>query len=73
MERAHYLREQGALLRGIARTFDIRSIRDRLLALAEECDQLARLVESNLTKGEAGRPSARLRARSRSQRRTRAA
>lgn len=44
MERAEYLKGQAVLLRGIAGTFDIPSIRDRLLALANECQILARLV-----------------------------
>ena len=49
MSRADYLREQAALLRGVADTFDVRSIRDRILALAEECAQLAKLVEKSAT------------------------
>ncbi len=73
MKRADYLREQASLLRGIAKTFDIRSIRDRILALAEECEQLARLVEKTVTNEEPGARSAPPRARSRSQRRTKAA
>ncbi len=50
MQRADYLKEQAALLRGIARTFDIVSIRDRLLALASECEQLAGVIKEDLTK-----------------------
>jgi hypothetical protein len=45
MERTQYLRAQAALLRGVAGTFDMQSIRDRLLALAQECEQLATLVK----------------------------
>ena len=47
MSRADYLREQAALLRGVAGTFDVRSIRDRILALADECVELAKLVEKS--------------------------
>lgn len=43
--RTTYLKERAAALREIAETIDVRSIRDRVLALAEECVQLARLVE----------------------------
>jgi hypothetical protein len=49
VSRADYLREQAALLRGVAGTFDVRSIRDRILALAEECVELAKLVEKSAT------------------------
>ena len=52
MERAEYLKVQAALLRGIAGTFDIPSIRDRLLALANECQILARLVGADPPKGD---------------------
>ena len=45
MERTDYLRAQAALLRGVAETFDIKSVKDRVLALAAECDQLVTLVE----------------------------
>jgi hypothetical protein len=43
--RTAYLKERAAALREIAATIDVWSIRDRVLALAEECEQLARLVE----------------------------
>ena len=43
--RIAYLNGRAAALRKVADTIDIRSIRDRVLALAEECLQLARLVE----------------------------
>lgn len=45
MKRADYLKEQAALLRGIAQTFDDRDlseIRERLLVLADECEELER-------------------------------
>jgi hypothetical protein len=53
-QRASYLEEQAALLLGIAKTFDmktfdIQSIRDRLLALANECEQLAGVIKEDLT------------------------
>jgi hypothetical protein len=48
MERTRYLKAQAALLRGVAGTFDVQSIRDRLLALAQECEQLATLVKKEL-------------------------
>ena len=41
MQQDHHLKEQAALLRGVAKTFDIESIRDRLLAIASKCEQLA--------------------------------
>ena len=43
--RTTYLKGRATALRKLADTIDIRSIRDRVLALAEECVQLARLVE----------------------------
>ena len=48
MERADYLKGQAALLRGVAATFDVPSIRNRLLALANECQILAQLVGKDL-------------------------
>jgi hypothetical protein len=51
MERTDYLRAQAALLRGVAETFDIKSIKDRVLALAAECDQLVTLVEKETKEG----------------------
>lgn len=44
MNRVDYLRGRAAALRDIAETIDIQSIRDRVLALSEECVQLAQLV-----------------------------
>ena len=46
MSRTKYLEGRAAALRKLAKTIDIRSIRDRVLALAEECMQLARLIET---------------------------
>ena len=43
--RIAYLKDRAAALQAVAETIDVRSIRDRVLALAEECVQLARLVE----------------------------
>jgi len=43
--RTLYLQDRAAALREVAETIDVWSIRDRVLALAEECVQLARLVE----------------------------
>jgi len=45
MSRAHYPRQRAAFLRSIADTSDARSIRAQILALAEECAQLAKLAE----------------------------
>jgi hypothetical protein len=50
MERRDYLKAQAALLRGVAETFDIKSIKDRVLALADECEQLVTLLDKE-TKG----------------------
>lgn len=43
--RTTHLKGRAAALRKVAGTIDIWSIRDRVLALAEECVQLARLME----------------------------
>jgi hypothetical protein len=48
MTRVHYLKGRAAVLRRVAKTIDVRSIRDRVLALAEECVQLAKLVEKDM-------------------------
>ena len=45
MERIAILREQALVLRTLARSFDIPAIRDRLLELADRCDELARSLE----------------------------
>lgn len=54
MKRADYLRGRATLLRKVAATIDVRSIRDRILALAEECVQLAKLVEKIAPEKQAG-------------------
>jgi hypothetical protein len=63
MTRVDYLKGRAAALRRIAKTIDIRSIRDRILALAEECIELAKLVEKDMREERAG-PSSRVRTRS---------
>ena len=45
MRHAEQLREQAKVLRSMAAGFDILSIRDRLLSLAEMTEQLATAVE----------------------------
>jgi hypothetical protein len=45
MGRTALLQEQSTLLRALADSFDIPSIREDLLALAEECDRLTRPPE----------------------------
>jgi hypothetical protein len=66
MTRANYLNGRAALLRRVAKTIDVRSIRDRILALADECVQLAKLVEKTSEKTAASASPARSPARSRS-------
>ena len=41
MERVDALREQAAVMRGLAKTIGIQRIRAQLLDLAEQCDRLA--------------------------------
>ena len=55
MNRVDYLMGRAAALRDIAETIDIRSVRDRVLALAEECVQLAQLVGKPMTEEQIGR------------------
>jgi hypothetical protein len=50
MTRVDYLKGRAAVLRRVAKTIDVRSIRDRVLALSEECVQLAKLVEKETRK-----------------------
>jgi hypothetical protein len=64
MTRANYLKGRAVALHRIAKTIDIRSIRDRVLALAEEFVELAKLVEKDMREEQAG-PTARVRSRSR--------
>jgi len=47
MERIAVLREQAALLRTLAFSFDIQEIQDQLLDLAARCDELAKSMEEN--------------------------
>ncbi|HXA69029.1 MAG TPA: hypothetical protein VNW24_01180 [Stellaceae bacterium] len=55
MNRIDYLMGRAAALRDIAETIDIQSIRDRVLALSEECVQLAQLVGKPITEEQIGR------------------
>ena len=45
MERIAQLREQAAILRSLAGSFDIQNIRDQLLDLAECCEAQAKSFE----------------------------
>ncbi len=47
MERIVVLREQAAVLRALAGSFDIDSIRRQLLDLASQVDELAKSMEEN--------------------------
>lgn len=47
MERIAMLREQASILRALAGSFDIPVIRDRLVELADRCDELASSIEEN--------------------------
>jgi hypothetical protein len=47
MERVTTLREQASVLRTLASSFDIQTIRDQLLDLATRCDMLAKSLEEN--------------------------
>ena len=40
------LREQAAVLRALARSFDIQTIRDELLDIAAFCEEIAKLADS---------------------------
>ena len=55
MNRVDYLMGRAAALRGLAKTIDIQSIRDRVLALSEECVQLAQLVGKPIPEEQIGR------------------
>ena len=55
MNRVDYLMGRAAALRDLAETIDIQSIRDRVLALAEECEQLAQLVGKPMREVQIGR------------------
>ncbi len=47
MERVATLREQASVLRALARSFDIATIRNQLLDLASRCDALANSLEAD--------------------------
>jgi len=51
MERIKTLRDQAVILRTLAASFDIEDIRERLLNLARQCDDLADSLERDLPKG----------------------
>ena len=72
MNRGDYLRSRAALLRKVAKAIDIRSIRDRVLALAEECLVLAKLVEKTDVAPAAARARSRERSKARPKRARRA-
>jgi hypothetical protein len=48
MERVDMLREQAQVMRGLARTIGVLSIRQQLFALADQCDHLAKEREEML-------------------------
>jgi hypothetical protein len=48
MERITVLREQASVLRTLARSFDVKSIRYQLLDIAEHCDEMAKSIEDSL-------------------------
>ena len=47
MERVDVLREQAAILRSLASSFDDQAIRDQFLELAARCDEMAKKLEEN--------------------------
>ena len=47
MERRSSLREQAAILRGVADSQDLEILRTELLALAKKCEALAKLEEAD--------------------------
>jgi hypothetical protein len=48
MTRVGQLREQARVLRVLAASFDIASIRDELLALSERCETLAASIDKTI-------------------------
>jgi hypothetical protein len=48
MDRVEMLREQAQVMRGLARTIGVLSIRQQLFDLAEQCDRLAKEREDML-------------------------
>jgi len=51
MDRIATLREQASVLRALAGSFDIHTIRDQLIELAARCDDLANSIERDLQLG----------------------
>ena len=47
MERIDALREQLAILRALANSFDDQSLREQLLDLAAQCDEFAKSIEES--------------------------
>ena len=47
MERIELLREQAAILRSLAHSFDVQTIREQLLDVAGHCEELAKSVAQN--------------------------
>jgi len=47
MRRITILREQTSILRSLANSFDVLSIRNQLLDLAARCDEMAKSMEEN--------------------------
>lgn len=47
MTRVETLREQAAVLRALARSFNEGTIRGDLLGLADQCEELGRVIEQN--------------------------
>jgi hypothetical protein len=47
MTRSKILREQAEILHSLAASFDMPDIRDRLLDLARQCEELARSLEQS--------------------------
>jgi hypothetical protein len=47
MERITMLREQASILRTLAASVDVRAIQDRILEIAQRCDELATSMEED--------------------------
>lgn len=47
MERIAILHEQAAVLRALAGSFEVETMRDQLLDLAARCDDMAKALEEN--------------------------
>jgi hypothetical protein len=50
MERAQMLREQAAIMRRLAESFDIPAIKAELLELARRCDELAAELAAEISR-----------------------